>query len=104
MINILNKGGDNPDGLSQDSDNYIYFDIPNEVHLSGNVMSLIDGVGDTKVIPCSYCFYYLFKNTKIKTVTEDFLPATTLTNCCYSDMFHGCTSLVTAPALPATAT
>ena len=30
------------------------------------------------------------------------LPVTTLANFCYSDMFQGCTSLVTAPELPAT--
>ena len=30
------------------------------------------------------------------------LPATTLTNSCYSSMFRDCTSLTTAPALPAT--
>ena len=30
------------------------------------------------------------------------LPATTLSICCYTYMFYGCTSLVTAPALPAT--
>ena len=63
---------------------------------------MIDGVGDTKVIPCSYCFCSLFKDKKIKNVAEDFLPATTLANSCYFNMFRGCTSLVTAPALPAT--
>ena len=30
------------------------------------------------------------------------LPATTLSYKCYAEMFAGCTSLVTAPALPAT--
>ena len=30
------------------------------------------------------------------------LPATTLANACYTSMFDGCTSLVTAPELPAT--
>ena len=30
------------------------------------------------------------------------LPATTLNNSCYRDMFNGCTGLTTAPALPAT--
>ena len=100
---VIQWKGNNPTGLSTDSDNdYVYFEIPNEVHLSGNVMSLIDGVGDTKVIPCEYCFCYLFEDTKIKTVSEDFLPATTLADSCYYEMFYGCTSLTTAPALPAT--
>ena len=30
------------------------------------------------------------------------LPATTLADHCYSDMFQGCTSLINAPILPAT--
>ena len=99
---VIQWKGDNPTGLSKDFNNYIYFNIPSEVNLSGNVMSLIDGVGKTKDIPCSYCFTGLFKDTKIKTVSEDFLPATKLTYNCYYDMFSGCTSLTTAPALPAT--
>ena len=99
---VIQWKGNNPSGLSTDNSNYIYFDIPNEVHLSGNVMSLIDGVGDADVIPCNYCFNYLFKNTKIKTVAKDLLPATTLADNCYKNMFNGCTSLVNAPSsLPA---
>ena len=35
-------------------------------------------------------------------VTAPELPATTLKDYCYYAMFHSCTSLVTAPALPAT--
>ena len=34
--------------------------------------------------------------------TAPALPATTLANYCYLSMFAGCTSLTTAPALPAT--
>ena len=34
--------------------------------------------------------------------TAPALPATTLANYCYQYMFRGCTSLTTAPALPAT--
>ena len=33
--------------------------------------------------------------------TAPALPATTLADCCYDGMFSGCTSLATAPALPA---
>ena len=100
---VIQWKGVNHNGLSTDSDNdYVYFEIPNEVHLSGNVMSLIDGIGETKVIPCEYCFCYLFEDTKIKTVSEDFLPATTLAESCYYQMFNGCTKLVNAPELPAT--
>ena len=38
--------------------------------------------------------------TSLTTAPE--LPATTLTASCYSNMFRGCTSLTTAPELPAT--
>ena len=34
--------------------------------------------------------------------TAPALPATTLANSCYRNMFEGCRSLTTAPALPAT--
>ena len=38
--------------------------------------------------------------TSLTTAPE--LPATTLGTSCYMNMFRGCTSLTTAPALPAT--
>ena len=45
---------------------------------------------------------YLFRGcTSLATAPE--LPATTLINGCYAGMFEGCTSLTTAPSLPATA-
>ena len=96
--------GVNESGISTSDSNYLNFAISgNTVSLSGNVMSLIDGVGGALEIPCNYCFYSLFINSKIKTVSKDFLPATTLKNDCYSGMFSGCTSLTQAPELPATA-
>ena len=64
-------------------------------------MSLIDGVGETLVIPNDYCFDRLFRNSAIKTVSSDFLPATTLTSSCYRDLFSGCQNLTQAPELPA---
>ena len=43
----------------------------------------------------------MFRNcTSLTTAPE--LPATTLAYGCYGDMFRGCTSLTTAPELPAT--
>ena len=99
---VVQFKGNNPDGLSVDYSNYIEFSISKPVHISGNIMSLIDGVGATLEIPRNYCFYYLFKNSKIKTVSPDFLPATTLKNGCYYYMFYGCSLLTQAPELPAT--
>ena len=49
----------------------------------------------------AYCGYYMFSNcTSLTTAPE--LPATTLAKSCYNGMFNNCTSLTTAPELPAT--
>ena len=49
----------------------------------------------------NYAFYSMFNEcTSLTTAPE--LPATTLANNCYNDMFKGCTALTTAPELPAT--
>ena len=48
-----------------------------------------------------YCYDQMFQGcTSLITAPE--LPATTLKKCCYYQMFKGCTSLKTAPELPAT--
>ena len=47
------------------------------------------------------CFFEMFWNCTSLT-TAPALPATTLVNSCYEGMFRGCTSLTTAPELPAT--
>ena len=94
--------GVNESGVSTSTENYLKFAIyGNPVALSGNVMSLIDSVGDTLEIPNSYCFYRLFMNSNVKTVSKDFLPATTITEYCYASLFYNCRSLVDAPDLPA---
>ena len=104
---ILYIRGNNPSGLShgnEDTENteayYSFIIEGDKVSCSGNIMSLIDYKNLPDVIPCSYCFYGLFEGcTSLKTAPE--LPAKTLTNWCYSYMFEGCTSLKTAPELPA---
>ena len=101
---VLQFKGDNKEGISTNSgNNTLNFGISgNPVALSGNIMSLIDGVGDTLIIPIDYCFCNLFRNSAIKTVSSDFLPATTLKSSCYRDLFSGCQNLTQAPDLPAT--
>ena len=47
------------------------------------------------------CFSYMFYNNSTL-ITAPALPATTLANNCYRGMFSSCTNLTTAPALPAT--
>ena len=99
---VLQFKGDNKEGVSTYS-NHLNFGVSgNPVALSGNIMSLIDGVGETTVIPNEYCFHALFRNSAIKTVSSDFLHATTLTSSCYRDLFSGCQNLTQSPELPAT--
>ena len=100
---VVQWKGNNPDGISTSYPNYLNFGISgNPVALSGNIMSLIDGVGDALVVPSAYCFCSLFYNSSIKTVSSDFLPATTLADNCYRELFSNCQILTQAPALPAT--
>ena len=73
----------------------------------GNVMSLL--YGDNYVNKTSfpgdegYEFYNLFSgSTGFNNAENIVLPATALDNSCYGYMFFHCTSLVTAPELPAT--
>ena len=47
------------------------------------------------------CYSYMFQGCSSLT-TAPALPATTLATACYDSMFWGCTGLTTAPALPAT--
>lgn len=85
--------GENPNGLnpSWSSGEEVYF-ITNDkkVSASGNVMSLIDPKCESKTVP-EYCFIKLFKNTTITTAPE--LPATTLANHCYDELFFFCNNL-----------
>ena len=101
--------GSNPNGWSTSSSSYSCLSFTGNVSISGNIMGLLDNgaapgkEGDITTIPCDYCFYDLFENsTGITSISEDFLPATTLTNYCYFWMFDSCSSLTVAPELPAT--
>ncbi len=72
----------------------------------GNIMSLLDETGfatKTELPNVSRVFSGLFAgNATLIDASELLLPATTLTQNCYQQMFEGCTSLTKAPKLPAT--
>ena len=75
----------------------------------GNVMSLLygenfEGITTMENKPAlAGLFNYDNDNLNIVSAENLVLPATTLTEGCYSNMFNGCTNLVSAPAiLPAT--
>ena len=70
----------------------------------GNIENLLDYetvLAGGHPTMAEYCYAGLFIGcTSLATAPE--LPATTLTNGCYAYMFNGCMLLTTAPALPAT--
>ena len=83
---------------------YYYINVIGEgtVNLSGNIMSLLDRSLRKASVPnyafCRFCY----NSNKIVDASNLKLPATTLAESCYDQMFFGCTNLTTAPELPAT--
>ena len=88
-------------GKNVTTDYYNHFTMNGIIEASGSVTSLTDGEGNkTDVNLSRECYRYMFsKCTSLTTAPE--LPATTLQPKCYDHMFYGCTSLTTAPELPA---
>ena len=74
------------------------------ISCTGNIESLLDyetvAAGQHPALADS-CYSYMFRGCTSLT-TAPSLPATTLADSCYRSMFSGCTSLTTAPSLPAT--
>lgn len=72
----------------------------------GNSMSLIYGdqfIGQTSLNEINYVFRDLFANCEnLLDASNLVLPAITLTQSCYYDMFNNCASITRAPELPAT--
>lgn len=93
--------GHNPQGISSEVTSFTHFVMTGRIAANGSVMSLIDGKGETTVIPNDYCFYKLFSKCESLTQAPQ-LPATTQAKGCYQFMFLGCTNLTQAPELPAT--
>ena len=81
--------------------NFAYFTMTGKVEASGSIMSMQNGNPQDKTLKYNEEFFNLFRNCS-SLITAPELPATTLTNYCYSYMFCGCTSLINAPELPAT--
>ena len=100
---ILVKGTNTAYGTSS---NYNSFGGTANIRVYGNIMSLIggDNFENLTTLSTSHTFYRLFNYaTNLVDAKNLILPATTLSNSCYENMFIGCTSLTTAPTtLPAT--
>ena len=65
----------------------------------GNINTLLDYENPPMAVGKN-CYRSMFQGCKLTSAPE--LPATTLADYCYYQMFYGCTKLVSAPALPAT--
>ena len=86
-------------GMATSDSNYNKFVMTGKIAASGNVETLLDQNGSATL--ANYCYDYLFYLCSSLTTAPE-LPATTLANNCYRNMFNGCSSLTTAPILPAT--
>lgn len=94
--------GNNPDGFSTSDSKYSKFIMTGSLAANGNIMSLIDnGLCQTLTIPNNYCFYNMFYGCSSLTSAPE-LPAITLVDHCYQNMFYYCSNLTSAPELPAT--
>ena len=85
---------------NQSNSIYAKFIMTGKIAASGSIMSLQSGNPKDKTLKYHYEFYSLFENCT-SLVTAPILPATTLTEECYCSMFKGCDSLTEAPELPA---
>ena len=85
----------------QDFTSYANFTMTGKIAASGSIMSLQAGNPEDNSINYAGEFNCLFENCT-SLVSAPKLPATTLTQNCYFAMFKNCTSLKTAPTLPAT--
>ena len=86
--------------LNNTISDYHQFAMTGKIAASGKIQYLLDKTGELLSVS-DYCYSYLFLGCTSLT-TAPALPATTLADSCYLGMFLGCTSLTTAPNLPAT--
>lgn len=113
---ILVKGNNSAYGYYNESEQTCFencnFWADKNCYVYGNIMSLTDE-DDYSVADAvsDYAFAFFFSDYECdldwswvlsKEGEKLLLPATTLADSCYSDMFVGCTGLTSAPELPAT--
>ena len=84
--------------FSKDDENYYHFEISGPISAQGNIMSLLNRDFSTPLT--FYGFFALFEGcTSLLSAPE--LPATKMEQGCYFGMFSECTELTSAPELPA---
>lgn len=79
---------------------YYNFTMTGSINASWDITTLLNKNG-TDALNWDYCYFELFFWCT-SLVTAPSLPATILSHACYLDMFRWCTNLTTAPSLPAT--
>ena len=85
-------GEDGNTGLGSSISRYHQFSMTGKIAATGNIMSLLSADEPQMQITGTYTFFKLFYGcTSLTTAPE--LPATTLATYCYQQMFYGCTSL-----------
>jgi len=75
-----------------------------QYNISGNIMSLLygDDFKNKTILDQDLVFSEMFASQNVLNAGNLVLPATTLTQECYSYMFADCNNLITAPLVPAT--
>lgn len=106
----LSSGGASARGFTRavaDDAKYINIQTTMNTVIFGNVMSLVkgkDNLASVDAIEANKAFYGLFAGAN-QLVNDQHrniaLPATTLKDGCYQDMFYGCKGIERAPELPA---
>ena len=86
-------------GMGSSMSDYNQFAMMGKISASGNLNTLLDQNGNATLT--EWCYFNMFQNCTSLTSAPE-LPATTLANYCYANMFQNCTSLTSAPELPAT--
>ena len=90
--------------ITGNSSNYKWVLTGSDIACIGNIEYLLDyATVEAGQHPgmADHCYYYMFQGCT-SLVQAPALPATTLKNYCYQGMFYDCTSLAQVPALPAT--
>jgi len=84
--------------------NFFFGNSTTKVKCSGDMryMAMTNNYAEiSNTVPFTYCYRSMFSNCTSLTTAPN-LPATILAPSCYWSMFSNCTSLTTAPSLPAT--
>jgi hypothetical protein len=74
--------------------------VGTEIEASGNINTLLDWQNPPTTLG-AFAFSYLFTTVNLVNIENLTLPATTMGNNCYKQLFSYCTKLTKGPALPA---